>query len=83
VENSASNDLFTLIADDDIVIREFTIRRLTGFFEVDVQDICPASYDIHRDPCAVCWRAGSKRRYSAIARAAIVVAFDVRCVPSV
>jgi hypothetical protein len=63
-----------LIAYDDIIICEFTIRCITRFFEVDIQDICFSSIR-HPEISLACLTAGSRRRYSSIAREAIIVAF--------
>src|SRR6516162_11567125 len=40
VHGSEAYNFFAFIADNDIVICEFTVRRITGFFEVDIQDVC-------------------------------------------
>ncbi len=39
MENREPDDLLALITDDDVIVRQFTIRRMTRLLEIDVQNI--------------------------------------------
>jgi hypothetical protein len=40
VQNGQTNNLLSLVANDDIIIGEFTVSRMTRFFKIHIQHIC-------------------------------------------